>query len=72
MQNHNKFNTFTPKGFSETRPFMHLSKHVFRSQQLQKYLRYEAHFFKKQKSLKFDAGSKNAIKISETVMGFCR
>ena len=26
------FNTFTAKGFSETRPFMHLSKHVFRSQ----------------------------------------
>ena len=25
-------NTFTAKGFSETKPFMHLSKHVFRSQ----------------------------------------
>ena len=25
-------NTFTVKGFSETRPFMHLSKHVFGSQ----------------------------------------
>ena len=24
-------NTFTAKGFSETRPFMHLSKHVFGS-----------------------------------------
>ena len=26
------FNTFTAKRFSETRPFMHLSKHIFRSQ----------------------------------------
>ena len=25
-------NTFTAKGFSETRPSMHLSKYVFRSQ----------------------------------------
>ena len=25
-------NTFAAKGFSETRPFMHLSKQVFRSQ----------------------------------------
>ena len=25
------FNTFTAKGFSETRPFMHLSKHIFGS-----------------------------------------
>ena len=25
-------NTFTTEGFSETRPFMHLSKHVFHSQ----------------------------------------
>ena len=27
-----KFNTFTAEGFSETRPFMHLSKYAFRSQ----------------------------------------
>ena len=26
------FNTFTAEGFSEIRPFKHLSKHVFRSQ----------------------------------------
>ena len=26
------FNTFTAKGFSETSPVMHLSKHIFRSQ----------------------------------------
>ena len=25
-------NTFTAKGFSQTRPFMHLGNHVFRSQ----------------------------------------
>ena len=25
-------NTFTTEGFWETRPFMHLSKHVFQSQ----------------------------------------
>ena len=24
-------NTFTAEGFLETRPFMHLSKHIFRS-----------------------------------------
>ena len=29
---HSGVNTFTAKGFSETKPFMHLSKHVFRSQ----------------------------------------
>ena len=40
-------NMFTAKGFSETRPFMHLSKHIFRSQQLQKNWSYEAHFFLK-------------------------
>ena len=28
----NQFNTFTAKEFSETRPFMHLSKRVFGSQ----------------------------------------
>ena len=39
----NFINTFTAKEFSETRPFIHLSKHVFGSQELQKYLSYEAH-----------------------------
>ena len=29
--NNNVVNTFTAKGFSKTRPFMHLSKHVFGS-----------------------------------------
>ena len=41
----NSINTFTAKGFSETSPFMHLNNHIFWSQQLQKYLIYEAHFF---------------------------
>ena len=53
-------NTFTAKGFSETRPFMYLGKHVFRSQELQKYLSNEAHFFSKYS--KFNVDSKNAIK----------
>ena len=38
-------NKFTTEGFSGKRPFMHLCKHVFQSQYLQKYLSYEAHFF---------------------------
>ena len=38
-------NTFTTKVFPETRPFMHLSKHLFGSQQLQKYWSYNPHFF---------------------------
>ena len=38
-------NTFTAIGFSETSPAMHLNKHICRSQQLQKYLSYEARFF---------------------------
>ena len=40
-------NTLTTERFSETRPFMHLSMHVFQSQLLQKYLNYEANFSKK-------------------------
>ena len=55
------FNTFTAKGFSETRPLMHLSKHVFRSQELQKYLSYEAQVFFS-KCSKFNVDSKNVIK----------
>ena len=38
--------TLTAEEFSETSPFMYLSNHVFRSQYFQKYLSYEAHFFK--------------------------
>ena len=49
----------TAEGFSETRPFMHLSNHVFWSQQFQKYLSYETHF-----------PSKNAIKIKQNVFNF--
>ena len=37
--------TFTAKAFSETRPLMHLNQHIFRKQQIQKYLTYEAHCF---------------------------
>ena len=47
--------------FSETRPFMHLSKLIFDRQSFQKYLRYEAHLFSKY--LKFNIHSKNAIPI---------
>ena len=36
---------FTAKVFLETRSFMHLSKHVFGSQQVSKYLSYEARSF---------------------------
>ena len=36
--------TFTPEGFSETGHFMHLSIHVLRSPQFQKYLSQEANF----------------------------
>ena len=38
-------NTFSPKSFSEKNPVMHLNKHIFQSQKLQKYLSYEVHIF---------------------------
>ena len=44
---------------------MHLSKHIFPSQELQKYLSYQALFFSK--CLKVNVDSKNAIKIREKV-----
>ena len=44
---------------------MHLNKHISRSQQLQKYLSYEANFFLKH--WKFNSYSKNAKKIPEKV-----
>ena len=44
---------------------MHLSKHIFPSQELQKYLSYQALFFSK--CLKVNVDSKNAIKIRENV-----
>ena len=47
-------NTFTAKGFSETSPLVHLIKHMFGSQQLQKYLTYEAHFFSKHSTFPVD------------------
>ena len=59
------FNTFTAEEFLETRPVMHLSKHIFPSQELQKYLSYEALFFSK--CLKVNVDSKNAMKIREKV-----
>ena len=38
-------NKFTAKGFSEKSPVMHLNKHIFWSERLQKYLTYETHIF---------------------------
>ena len=52
------------EGFSETRPFIHLSKHVFHSQLFQKYLSYEAFFFFS-KCSKFNVQSKTAIEIEK-------
>ena len=63
-----QFNMFTTKGFSETRPFVHLSKQVLWSQQVQKYLSYEAHFFSK--CSKFNVDSKYAIKNWQKVFRF--
>ena len=63
------FNIFTAKDFSNTRPLMHLNKHVFRSQQLQKYLSYEADFFFSKRS-KFDLDSKNATKMMRFFLVF--
>ena len=37
--------TLTPEGFPETGLFMHLSHHVFRIKQFQKYLSYGAYVF---------------------------
>ena len=62
------FNKLTAQWFSETEPFMHLSNHVFRSHQFQKYLSYEVHFLKKCSKLHVD--SKNAIKKQQNVFGF--
>ena len=56
-------NMFTMEGFSEIRPFIHLSKHVFHSQLFQKYLSYEAYFFSK--CSKFNVHSKTAIEIEK-------
>ena len=60
---------FTAKGLSETSPFMYLSKHVFQSQELQNYISYEAFFFLP-KCSKVHVDTKNAIRISENVIGF--
>ena len=38
-------NTFTAEGFSEARPVIDLNKHISRSEELQKYWTYGAHFF---------------------------
>ena len=38
-------NRFTAKGLSETSPLIELNKHIFRSQQLQKYLTYKSSSF---------------------------
>ena len=47
---------------------MHLSKHVFRSQQLQKYVSYEADFFSK--CLKFNVDAKNEENIEKKFLVF--
>ena len=48
---------------------MHLNKHIFRSQELQKYLTYEAHFFSSE-HWKFNVDSKNAKKMQQKINGF--
>ena len=70
FETQNFLNKFTAEGFSETRPFMHLSNRDFWSQQLQKYLSYEAHFFSNCSKLNID--SKNAIEMQQNVFWFFR
>ena len=60
-------NTFIAKGFSETRPFMHFNKHIFKSKYLQKYVNKEVLFSKRSK---FNVNFKNVIQIPENVFGF--
>ena len=61
----------TTKEFSESGLFVHLSNHVFLSQQLQKYLSYETNFFFFfSKYLKFNVDSKNAITKQQSIVGF--
>ena len=48
---------------------MHLNKYIFRSQKLQKYLTYEAHFFFSEQR-KFNLDSKNGKKIRQKIHGF--
>ena len=66
LKKHN--NKFTAERFSEPRPLIHSSKHLFRSQQLRKYLSYEADFFFS-KCSKFNLDSKNAIKMRQKFFG---
>ena len=61
-------NTFTAKGFSETSLVMHLNKHIFRSQSLQKYLSYETHFFLDH--WKFHVDTKTSKKYNQNTMVF--
>ena len=61
-------NTFTTEGFSETRPFMHLSKHRVNNFRNAGALRLIFFFFSK--CSKFNVHSKNAMKNSEKVFSF--
>ena len=60
---------FTEKGFSERISVMHLNKRIFRSQKLQKYLRYEALFFFSERG-KFHVDTKNGKTMQQKVYGF--
>ena len=55
-------------GFSEIRLFRYLSKHIFQSQYLWKYIRYEGHIFGKY--LKFNIDLKNQKKIEKKLFCF--
>ena len=69
-------NTFTAKEFSEIGPFMHLSNHVFQSQEFHKFLGYEAHLFFLflflffWKCSKFNVESKHTIKVCLNIVHF--
>ena len=62
------FDTLSAEEFSETKAFLNLSNHVSWSQELQKYLSYEAKFFSK--CLKFKVDFKNAVKMQLNDFGF--
>ena len=62
-----KFNTFTAEGFSETRPFMHLSKYAFQSI-TPEILKPGGSIFSE--CLKFNVDSKNGIKMQQNIFGF--
>ena len=49
---------------------MHLDKHIFQSQELQKYFTYEAFFFFFSEHWTFHVDTKNAKKMEQKVYGF--